>query len=590
MSSSISRKNIILQEATTYFIVPFSFGGRIGYDNFKLPDDSLWESTDMQVGEDVFYRHIQDFLMGSVIKDYDKGKRQNFELLVYSMKQKKLDDSRLEEERRMLKKLMTTEFCLKVREKGDEDDRGVNVKDGYRYIPFRIPLFEETRKFHSPKLMVYPDASLGLLIVPVTFNVDKERKERKDFLMPKELKSFMTIYDLMVANYQLHKTKDRVALVKPMRAVWLKLLDRESLSEYHKTYYDKEANALANTRKNLYAALNVRKADSDKQKPREDCGFDFADIVDLLLRVMGLGYRRFNEKKLHIFTFFQVSQNHLPPVGSDERKLFFCDFVRIVRGEHTGFQVIYDANTSSVSENPYMKTFENIYVGSSVEGAAVMTIMPNSPDLFIEQFKETSLDKRYFWIYILSYIQRLSLLNMARELSGIDNTSDKNVILPLRNLRDLSKRLSRIQVNTFFSDVSDITQHNQFYRFCCRNLGVERLLAEVGSKMNILNDCLLQEYDEKKSHNARIITLCVSAFALISACCDGMDLLSKIFKGTSDFYPHIIRWMVAIALLAGALFIGPPLLREFRQWVVRWWGSVVIRLNKTWNYLRRKLE
>ena len=242
---------------------------------------------------------------------------------------------------------------------------------------------------------------------------------------------------------------------------------------------------------------------------------------------------------------------------------FHCDFIRIVRGEHANFQIV-----DNVHERVYVQSFRNIYMGASVEGSSILTLRSRNDDgKFIERFKEKSVDKRYFWIYILAYIQRMSLLNMVRELGGIDNTKDGNIIVPLRNLRDLYKRLSRIQVNTFYSAVSDISQHNQFYRLCTRNLGVELLLDEVDNKMNILNKCLQQEYDEQKEKmqkdDARqrqqeadakerfgvYITLSVLLLAVFSGLKDLFDLLHELFCWPSSLKTWII-W-IGIWLLFG---------------------------------------
>ena len=158
----------------------------------------------------------------------------------------------------------------------------------------------------------------------------------------------------------------------------------------------------------------------------------------------------------------------------------------------------------------------------------------------------------------------MSLLNMVRELGGIDNTKDGNIIVPLRNLRDLYKRLSRIQVNTFYSAVSDISQHNQFYRLCTHNLGVELLLNEVDNKMNILSKCLQQEYDEEKERMQKdidrlrqqnadakerfgvYITLSVLLLAVFSGLNDLYDLLHHLFSWPTS--PK--TWMISIGIWA----------------------------------------
>ena len=77
-------KNIISYEAVSYHIVPFHLEGVIGADHFYMPEDSFWERTSMNIDENVFYRHIQDFLMASVTEGKSPGFRPNYEFLVYT--------------------------------------------------------------------------------------------------------------------------------------------------------------------------------------------------------------------------------------------------------------------------------------------------------------------------------------------------------------------------------------------------------------------------------------------------------------------------------------------------------------------------
>lgn len=615
-------KNIISYEAVSYHIVPFYLEGVIGADHFSMPEDSFWERTSMNIDENVFYRHIQDFLMSSVTEGKSPGLRPNYEFLVYSLKEsplrrditnllkndrefinfmvrhpslgltpedadhlaekwKKIDqDSRrealveyyLQRDGQTLQKitvnrLLEQEFCLCL---DDKEQRDGKVKDQCHYVPFKIADNLKTRTFDSPKLMVFPDASVGMLVIPVAFNTLKKSIVAKKG-MPEQLKSPITMHDFMAANNVMVKSKKTKRRVMPLRSCGIKIMEQipeNQCTDEMKSFLEKEKKALVNTCSSIFEALNMdNSGHGGKVNDYANFSISFSDIIDFLLGLTRIKMERFNKKKSHIFTYFQIDEDAVPKDRLDNAG-FHCDFIRIVRGEHANFQIIDDER-----ERVYVQTFKNIYVGSSVEGGAILTLRSKFDDgKFIERFKEKSVDKRYFWIYILAYVQRMSLLNMVRELGGIDNTMDDNIIVPLLTLRDLYKRLSRIQVNTFYSAVSDISQHNMFYRLCTKNLGVDLLLNEVDNKMNILNKCLQQEFDEKKEkmqmadadlrakeeaakeRMGHFITLSVLFLALFSGCCDLFDLLHKIIIGNEE-YSNGIRW-TTVAVLFFGLCVG----------------------------------
>lgn len=609
---SYDLKNVVAYEAISYHIIPFALDGKFGADHFTMPEDSFWERTPLRLDSNVFYRHIQDFLMSSVTEGMSTGERPNYEFLVYSLKESPMrkditemlrgdaefrdfmlhhpslgltpeDSSTLYEkwgaidksvrrevlmdyylqhdaqalQKIMVHKLLEQVFCLRLEDRNHVG--GKNVRDNSRYVPFKIAENMKTQTFDSPKLMIYPDASVGMLVIPVAFNTTKGQIVSK-LSMPDELKTPITMYDFMAANNVLVRSKKTRKRVMPLRSCGIQIMEKMGRNPQMERFLCAERKALVNTCNTIYQVLNMDNPTSGNGvSDYENFSFSFSDIIDFMLSLMHIRYDRFNKKKSHIFTYLQINEEDVPEGGLGNAD-FHCDFIRIVRGEHANFQIIDDEH-----ERVYMQTFRNIFVGSSVEGGSILTIRTKNDDGgFIERFKEKSVDKRYIWIYILAYVQRMSLLNMVRELGGIDNTKDGNIIVPLRNLRDLYKRLSRIQVNTFYSAVSDISQHNQFYRLCTHNLGVELLLNEVDNKMNILSKCLQQEYDEEKERMQKdidrlhqqnadakerfgvYITLSVLLLAVFSGLNDLYDLLHHLFSCPTS--PK--TWMISIGIWA----------------------------------------
>ena len=93
-------------------------------------------------------------------------------------------------------------------------------------------------------------------------------------------------------------------------------------------------------------------------------------------------------------------------------------------------------------------------------------------------------------------MQRHSLLNLISELTHVDGADAKSGI---RNLNRKIENFSGIKVNTCFTDVSDFTQHNQFYKFCMKNLGVSEHYKEVEDKMDVLHSIIKRKVDERNA-------------------------------------------------------------------------------------------
>ena len=148
---------------------------------------------------------------------------------------------------------------------------------------------------------------------------------------------------------------------------------------------------------------------------------------------------------------------------------------------------------------------------------------------FYQEFMTNNLVQRYLWLYVLVFIQRYSLINMARGIGAIDNDGDRKNIVSLKRLRSLSDHLTRIKVNSYFSDVSDYTQHNEFYHFCCERLGVVRLLADVEQKMQTLDDCLRQKVEQRNEFMQLMLTIFVIFLTLFSGINDGLQLSDRDF-------------------------------------------------------------
>lgn len=487
-----------LGQSISFFMFPFTLeregvSASLGIDNFQLPNESSWKPLNMKIESDVFFNHIQSFLQKSVTgAEGELNQMKSCDLFIYSLVDKGWD--------RFFGGQSTFEMDL----------------DGGK-TAFFIP--NNKNSFESPKLIVYPDASVGIIIIPIEIKRD-DNKRRKSSEAQEGVPA-PTMDTLMTLNYRLHKMDNQAPTIRCQKPTGLK--------EEFKSYFF--------AKMNLFANLLGVDYDVDSEKP---IAFQLSLLVERLLSMMHVNYIMTNKKRCHVFTYLHIDEDK--DLTEDEQD----NLLRISRCENEKYQIIRKNETIK-------QTFKNIYLIVSVEGGAMMTC--GNADFF-KSFKTDSLQQRYIWLYLLALIQRYSLINMSKVIGDIDDTNDKQKIVSLKRLRDLSDRLTRIKVNTYYSDISDYKQHNEFYRFCTEELGVVRLLSDMGQKMDDLDDCLKQKADKNSENIQLLLAIFVAFLTVFSGCNDGFEFFKNVFnisEGPNPLVLIVIYWFVFAILFTFTL-------------------------------------
>ena len=486
-----------LDQSISFFIFPFTLDSSddkaiLGIDDFQLSQKSIWKPINMRNEDNVFFAHIQSFLQKSVSgKEGEQNKKKSCDLFIYS-----IDDK---------------DWSQNFMGKKSVYEMEINNSKAEFFIP------NDTSSFESPKLIIYPDASVGILIIPIEMKREHNLKEGGNEFNPYAME------DLMEFNYRLHKTDAQKPIIKY-------LIPRNQKEEFKHHFYDKM--------EKFGKMLGI---DYDKNKEEPLC-FDFPTLANSLLSLMKMQYNFTNHKRCHVFTYIHSNNDEDPTLEEKE------DFLRISRCESNKYKII--ENDKSI-----LQTFKNIHLSVSVEGSALMA---NGSIPFFTNFKNDTLQKRYMWLYVLAIIQRYSLINMSKAIGEIDDTDDKQKTVSLKRLRDLSDRLVRIKVNTFFSDVSDYKQHNDFYNFCIRKLGVTRLLRDMEQKMATLGDCLKQKTDKKSENIQLLLAISVAFLTVFSGCNDGFEFFKNLFNvGDAPNPPLLISiyWVVFASIIVFSILM-----------------------------------
>lgn len=351
----------------------------------------------------------------------------------------------------------------------------------------------QKRKLASPKLFLFPLTSVGMITFAIEFIGE------------------IKMSDLMEFNYRLEKYK-----ISTSAKIEIIL---NSQREEEKEQVNKIYNSLT--------------AIDDNQKQNQIANtWQFSQLINLFTHdLKAYNIRLKNSNRFHLFTYCQV--NSEGKLQSD----MMNDFARIIRCHNHNYKPIM---------NDYMgnklieQTFDNIHIGTCVEGAGIMIDSHHSNNLILDQYKDQMILGRYLWIYILAYHQRLSLCHMTEQLSIVDITEKATK----GSLLELTTRLSKITIKTKFNDISDFTQHNTYNRFCMNNLGVNSYYDELKVKLeaisSVVNEITDKEVKRRSSRFERLafvllIPQIIFAFITVHADLFGVktysiDILNEFYK------------------------------------------------------------
>ncbi len=467
-----------------------------------MKNGSPWTIQKMKIESGFLYPHIQRVLQSSVYKEKISSKADDY--LIYSLEEKSYEQLFFEEQTFFLESMKDLTFAF----------------------------YSKTNKLLSPKLFICPDTNVGMLTLPTHFINN----------------GGISISDLISFNYAIHKTEKQTIPNLLLRHKWNLQETETSISqtnsERERHIFYSRIQSIEKTEKKIQELLGLTKT------PDSPVTFTMRDIVAKLLSYINVDYQLANDTRYHLFTYLQ-SKEKLPLVDKE----ITDDFIRICRTINREYHIAnYDRKEA------IMQLFDDIYVGASVEGSAMM--ITSKGTFFYDNYLKDTIQDRFLWLYYLAFMQRISLINMHKELSSKELDETSGNALSLDELRTEYQRLINMKVNTFFTDVSDYSQHNQFYQFCKSRLGVDRLFEEINDKMKQLDLLLSQKTEIKKEKYQNLLAIAIACLTVCSATSDWTDQWGKLWALDSEsccFRTWAFIWtIIIIALVAFFFFIYYP--------------------------------
>ncbi len=286
-----------------------------------------------------------------------------------------------------------------------------------------------------------------------------------------------------------------------------------------------------------------------KESGSED-SYSLNDIFDSLMSEFKGHYTRANEDCVQHLSFILINNETV----NDSFSGILSDITRC--------RTHRDIRNNEACKT--LRLFHNLMIGASHEGTTVfyaLKIAARGTEERKRQRKDYALEQRErIVLYFIIALQRYTLLRVINELAKGIKTSNglltkvRKLISPQSNsrLKKLRKELGVVcetKVNNSFTSISDVPEANDYYRFCCNALEIEKLYEEIDGKVNMLNSYLTQESNVSKERADWHLSIILATLTVMSAGNDGINLIDRI-NSLGDY-----RWLYYAGVILAIIFV-----------------------------------
>lgn len=173
----------------------------------------------------------------------------------------------------------------------------------------------------------------------------------------------------------------------------------------------------------------------------------------------------------------------------------------------------YDMS-SRVDKSDFYEPFNDSVWYASLEGCANY-VYPNTEKSFYDGGYRGRLDM-YFYLYILCLGQYYSLLQLAQEVSTLP-TEKLQFTLDDNQLESLLDKIHIFNLKNNYSQVGHFTQHNEFYEYVQRKLGINKMQQELEVELQTLFEMIERKKMIRQERNYKVLSIIGGIFVVLQA-------------------------------------------------------------------------
>lgn len=211
----------------------------------------------------------------------------------------------------------------------------------------------------------------------------------------------------------------------------------------------------------------------------------------------------------------------------------------------------YDMS-SRINVDDFYIPFDDSIWYASLEGCGNYTY-PNLEKPFYTSGYETRLNT-YFYLYILCLGQYYSLLQLAQEVSMLPTDETKYSSKDDR----LEKILDKIHVFNLknnYSQVGHLTQHNEFYEYLQKRLGINKMQQELEVELQALFEMIERKKAIKQAKNYQVITIIGGIFVVLQAFINVAAMYGSAINGEWGYFVFATVGCVILSIIGVIIWL-----------------------------------
>ena len=173
----------------------------------------------------------------------------------------------------------------------------------------------------------------------------------------------------------------------------------------------------------------------------------------------------------------------------------------------------YDMS-SKVDKYDFYEPFNDSVWYASLEGCANY-VYPTIGKSFYDGGYRGRLDM-YFYLYILCLGQYYSLLQLAQEVSTLP-TEKLQFMLDDNQLESLLDKIHIFNLKNNYSQVGHFTQHNEFYEYVQRKLGINKMQQELEVELQTLFEMIERKKMILQERKYKVLSIIGGIFVVLQA-------------------------------------------------------------------------
>lgn len=210
--------------------------------------------------------------------------------------------------------------------------------------------------------------------------------------------------------------------------------------------------------------------------------------------------------------------------------------------------------SNQISDEDFMIPFEDSLWYACLEGCSnYCTPLEENSFLGKPDYYRVRINS-YFYLYVLCLGQYYSLLQLAQEVSALPITVE-GYENGKYDLEELCDRIRVFNLKNNFSQVGHLTQHNDFYKYLQKRLGVNELQNELQVELQEIYEMIKHKQDKKKERRYRVVSIIAGIYAVLQAFVNVAAMYESATTGNKEYFMFASIGCALLAILGVAIWI-----------------------------------